>query len=239
MELRFQQLTKINRIVVFLTIVTLGLLLIGGLYFFSQSENVNERIQEEDGILEYLTALFFMAAGVIFLHAMVSKGSNVREPFKDYRLVLILLGILCLFAGLEEISFGQRIVGWDSPEYFEDNSSQEETDFHNFEGLSIVFGVAAIALILYGVIVPYGFWKMPNRFVWFRKPFGIRMIYPPMQSAVFLAIGIVLIFIDVGTKYITGDQFVANEYQEYFFGYGFLLFSMYLYHPEYQKIYRK
>lgn len=237
MELPIHDLTKIDQTVLKLTVVTLGLLMVTGLYFFAQSEDVNLRIQEEDGLLEYLTALFFMGAGVIFLHAMISEKSKVREKLSDYRIILILLGILCIFAGLEEISFGQRLIGWDSPEYFEDNSSQEETDFHNFEGLSLVFGVAAMALILYGVIVPYGFWKIPKKFSWFRKPFGISMIYPPIQCSLFLAIGILCIFIDVGSKTILGNQFVANEYQEYLFGYGFLIFSLYLSDDRYRKQY--
>jgi hypothetical protein len=33
-----------------------------------------------------------------------------------------------------------------------------------------------------------------------------------------------------------GNQVVGNEYQEFFFGYGFLVFALYLADEDYQKI---
>ena len=223
--------------VVLLGILSLTILAGFGLLHVLNGEDANVEIQKEDGILENLTALFFGAGGVIFLHGMLSKNFTVKDIFKEYRLLLIILGFLCIFAALEEISFGQRIIGWDSPEYFEDNSTQEETDFHNFPALSILFGIAAMVLVIYGVIVPYGFWKQHERFTWFRQPFGIKMIYPPVQSAVFFFLGIVCILIDSGTKYVLDNQFVANEYQEFLFAFGFLSFSFYLNDAQFQKQY--
>lgn len=237
MGFSFWDLERMDRAALVLAVGFILILTIAGLLYLAAEEDVNEEIQKEDGILENLTALFFFVAGAIILKAMLSKDSTARTTLSDYRILLILLALACVFAALEEISFGQRIVGWDSPEYFEENSSQEETDFHNFEGLDLVFGVAAMVLILYGVIIPYSFWKTPERLQWFRRPFGIKMIYPPVQSSLFFLLGILCIFIDFGTKWFLGDQFVANEYQEYFFAFGFFLFSLYLFDPSYQKQY--
>ncbi len=219
-----------------LTLIITVIMVVTALFFFTNSMDVNTRIQEEDGVLEYLTALFFLVAGVIFIYAMTSKRSTVRKKLKDYRLLLIILGILCIFAALEEISFGQRLFGWDSPEYFEENSSQEETDFHNFEEISLVFGVAAAVLVLYGLIIPFGLRHRPRTFAWFREFLSIKIPYPPVQSSIIFLIGILCIVIDYMMKIITGDRFVANEYQEFFFGYGFLIFSMYLFDVRFQKI---
>lgn len=239
MGFSFWDLEPMDRAAVILTVGFKLLLLIAGLIYLAEGEDVNQEIQKEDGIIENLTVVCFIGAGIIFLRSMLSDSSSVRKVFTNYRILLILLGLACIFAGLEEISFGQRIGNWDSPEYFEENSSQEETDFHNFEGLDLVFGIAAMALILYGVIIPWGFLNMPEKFIWFRRPFGIQMIYPPIQSSLFFLLGIVCIFIDAGTKYILDSQFVANEYQEYLFGFGFLLFSLYLYDPTYRSQYAK
>lgn len=221
----------------FLLTIMVTVIMIGtALFFYTNSMDVNTRIQEEDGVLEYLTALFFFVAGVIFIFALTSRRSTAREKLKDYRLLLILLGILCVFAALEEISFGQRLFGWDSPEYFEENSSQEETDFHNFEEISLVFGIAGAVLVLYGLVVPFGLRYSPKKFAWFREFMGIRIPYPPVQSSIILLIGILCIVIDYMMKIVTGERFVANEYQEFFFGYGFLIFSLYLFDVRFQKI---
>jgi len=237
MELCSLKIEKVDRFAVALTILT-GFILAGfAISYLADSRDVNGEIQKEDGILENMTALFFGTAGVIFLYSMISRRSDLKVKFRDYRVLMILLGILCIFAALEEISFGQRIFGWGSPEYFEDNSTQEETDFHNFPALSIVFGIAAAVLVLYGLIIPFGLWLYPRQFLWFRRIFGIKVIYPPVQSAFVLGLGVLCIIIDYLVKFITGERFVANEYQEYLFSFGFLLFSFYLYDIRYQQQY--
>ncbi|MCZ6617166.1 MAG: hypothetical protein O7E57_03455 [Gammaproteobacteria bacterium] len=47
------------------------------------------------------------------------------------------LTVFCLFGAGEEISWGQRIFGFDSPQFFIDNNAQQETGLHN---LKIVVG---------------------------------------------------------------------------------------------------
>ncbi len=223
-----------DRIVLVLTLIVVLIIAAGGLHYTLSSKDINTNIQKEDGIIENLTVLFFGGAGVMFIYAMVSTHAGVKEKLRDYRLVIILLGVLCIFAALEEISFGQRLIGWDSPEYFEEHSTQKETDFHNFPAISVVFGILAACLVLYGVVVPFGLHYYQNRFNRFREILGIRILYPPVPAAIVFGAGILCIVLDYLTLFVAGERFVTNEYEEFFFGYGFIIFSLYLFDKRFQ-----
>ncbi len=78
-----------------------------------------------------------------------------------YRWFFGLLAISCLYVALEEISWGQRLVGYSSPQYFRANNLQGETNVHNF--LTGPYGTQlkaflsytlAIALAVYGLVYP-------------------------------------------------------------------------------------
>jgi len=234
MTFEFSKLGRTDQQVLILTLIVALLVAAGAIHYALRGDDVYDSLQLEDGIVEYLTVLFFLGAGIIFIHAMLAKKSSVRELFRDYRFLLVILGILCIYAALEEISFGQRIVGWESPEYFEENSTQEETDTHNIQGFEFIFAIAAFLLVLYGVVVPFGLRYHPERFEWFRRILWIKIPYPPLQAAAFFLIGTLFIIVDVVTE-LLGNQVVGNEYQEFFFGYAFLLFALYLFDRDYQE----
>ena len=86
---------------------------------------------------------------------LVFRGTGRYRPF------FMLLAAAGFFTAGEEISWGQRLLDIDSPEFFEDYNIQGETNVHNFfsgpvSTLSkdIVEWVLATALVTYGLIYP-------------------------------------------------------------------------------------
>ncbi len=230
---RFEACSKTWQRILLLSLGTTVLVLADAIYFAVTGGEVYDNLQKEDGVVEYLTALFFFAAGVIFIWAVMAKTSPVKDIFRDQRFLLAILGLLCIYAALEEISFGQRIIGWESPDFFKENSTQEETDTHNIEGTEFIFAIAAAVLLIYGVLVPLGLKYLPERFEWFREFFGMKIPYPPVLAAITFFLGGLFIILDFVSKAL-GNQIVGNEYQEFLFGYAFLLFALYLFDPGYQ-----
>ena len=117
----------------------------------------------EDGFAEWLTVLaLMMGAGINFYRAYILR------PFrsKTFIVMLTLLGCLFVFGLLEEISYGQRIFGFESPEWFKEHNTQEEFNLHNLklEGLRInkvIFGTFLGILIgIYFLIMPALYRKM-------------------------------------------------------------------------------
>ncbi|MCP9818954.1 hypothetical protein KBZ18_05545 [Synechococcus sp. Cruz-9H2] len=86
----------------------------------------------EGSVVEWLTFLFFIAAGCLFL--LTGRGEWVTDRAKG-RLGLgalfIALGVVNLLIGFEEMSWGQTIFNWETPELFVTANAQKETNLHN------------------------------------------------------------------------------------------------------------
>jgi hypothetical protein len=107
---------------------------------------------KEDRPVEWATVVFFVVAGLGALGLVLTSRTSVRR-----RYCYALLGVFCLFVAAEEISWGQRLLGIHSPEFFRRNSDQREINVHNvlqkWSGLTSKL-VAALAFLGYGVGLP-------------------------------------------------------------------------------------
>lgn len=84
----------------------------------------------EDGFTEWCTFLALFAAFVLCARRLLTLWST-RSP--RFLFIVGFLALFCFFGAGEEISWGQRIVGFESPEFFLDNNSQQEAGIHNLE----------------------------------------------------------------------------------------------------------
>lgn len=83
-----------------------------------------ERYQDllqEDRIVEWGTFWLFLAASVL----------GLRRSIRERRLFDGLVALFCLFVAGEEISWGQRLLGYAPPEVFLANNFQQEANLHN------------------------------------------------------------------------------------------------------------
>jgi hypothetical protein len=101
----------------------------------------------EDGLGQQLTAFLFILAGILAFVAVRQEGS------KWHKFWLGLLSVGFLVCAGEEISWGQRIFDFSTPEQISTINVQNEVNIHN------MFGYAAdhlfIALVFfYGAILP-------------------------------------------------------------------------------------
>jgi len=112
----------------------------------------------EDGLVEWLTfaALLIMSA----LSFCTSRDFSRSEQGSAAKRVWLFLGFLFLFGAMEEISWGQRVLGIESPEWFLKHNKQGETNVHNLliYGVNInklIFGkILAILIGIYLLAVP-------------------------------------------------------------------------------------
>ncbi|MDA0256500.1 MAG: hypothetical protein O3C25_01985 [Chloroflexi bacterium] len=81
----------------------------------------------EDGPIEGIGALFYLIAGAGFIASAVTGG---RRGLLPTALLLGLAGVLLLAFG-EEVSWGQRFFGWETPSSVAAANVQEETTLHN------------------------------------------------------------------------------------------------------------
>ena len=126
----------------------------------SNPDNFRHVFTVEDGFIEWCTVLVLLWAMTVCARR-VWILRHVRSPL--FLGVTALLGLFCLFGAGEEISWGQRLLGLETPEYLREINSQGEIGLHNIvveidgEPVKInklVFGTGlAIAMALYLFVV--------------------------------------------------------------------------------------
>ena len=87
-------------------------------------------VVDEDGIIEYLTAFVLLLGSVCLTIRFVKVASQKNSLWIVFNLLMI-FGLFFCFG--EEISWGQRIFSLDSSQFFLENNSQKEINFHNLE----------------------------------------------------------------------------------------------------------
>ena len=110
----------------------------------------------ERGIIENLTALLLVIGIVIGFRIQMSK---VPLPFPALRVWIALLMLGCFYFAGEELSWGQHLIGWETPAGWKDVNDQGETNLHNTSALLDQFPrtMLTIAAIVGGILVPLFF----------------------------------------------------------------------------------
>ncbi len=122
--------------------LTVIYLLLAYSVFLIANEDTLVILGKEDGVFESLTAIYFLLASMIFfvLFMKSKSGNSLRIINTNKNVFYFILFFLCLFAFGEEISWGQRILNLETPEFIKSFNMQGELNFHN---LSIFHGHTA------------------------------------------------------------------------------------------------
>lgn len=106
----------------------------------------------EDSLVETATAVLLVAAGLV----LFARALRLRPELGGAGFFLALLyGLAYLWAGGEEVSWGQRILGFESPEYFRANNDQQEFTLHNLVVAGIKLDEVIFGPVLSAVILSY------------------------------------------------------------------------------------
>lgn len=87
-------------------------------------------LSNEDHLLEWASAVLLFAAALIFLITFL-KFSRSQKTSKSFRMVLFLYFLLFFVVAMEEVSWFQRVVDFETPDAFAKND-QGEFNLHNF-----------------------------------------------------------------------------------------------------------
>jgi hypothetical protein len=112
---------------------------------------------EEDGANEWVGTIALFVGSALALSAWFATR---HDP--DYRglkrLLLLALGLLLFFGAGEEISWGQRIFGWGTPDELAKNNLQGETNLHNLEvidgGILSISRLSRIFWLTFTLLIP-------------------------------------------------------------------------------------
>ena len=142
-------------------------LVIGALAAFALLNDLDKdlfyRSVQEDEWLEWATVWAFLLAAGFFVHnALQQRRVSGRLPW-----FFAGVALFCFVVAMEEISWGQRLLGYRPPPYFLEHNFQQELNVHNvIERKLRMFSVKAI-LLGYGVALPLlALWPAARRVLW-------------------------------------------------------------------------
>lgn len=99
----------------------------------------------EDGPAEWATAVLLFVSFTM----LAGQAAGFSRSGQKRAVVTMAIGAaLFFFAAGEEISWGQRIFGWQAPEIITDNSHRAETNLHNLK-----FGEVKLVKVLFGNVL--------------------------------------------------------------------------------------
>jgi len=169
---------------------------------------LNRLFFNEDWTYEYLTAIFYLAAGGMLLWTFFKVPDNKR-----YRFFVIAFAALFIFVAMEEISWGQRKLDVDTPETIEEINEQDELNIHNLHtdlfhvllwGGSLLIGVIIPLLNetsewVRGLVKKFEFPVMsPDLHFFFLIPLtyylGHRWVVPKLIGFILLSVALFIIF---------------------------------------------
>ncbi|MCH9036449.1 MAG: hypothetical protein IH860_03900 [Chloroflexi bacterium] len=103
----------------------------------------------EDGVSEWWTVTAYLIAAItVAVTALLMK----RLGHRRIGLVYALLALAFMVVVMEEISWGQRLFDWSTPEALASVNEQGETGIHNITGLDRVFRTAFFLAALLGLV---------------------------------------------------------------------------------------
>ena len=124
-------------------------ILVAGTALYALDAALYYHSSQEDRLLEWLTYWAFVVAAVGFLaHAVRDRRERGGVPW-----FAVGLGIFCVIVALEEISWGQRLIGYKPPDYFLTQNYQQEFNLHNVVGTELRMAALQLILCGYGVVL--------------------------------------------------------------------------------------
>jgi len=111
-------------------------------------------IDEVTGVSENLTAILFLVSAVMAFRLAWSPAAGGLTLL---RIVAVILGVMFFFVAGEEISWGQHLFGWQTPDWMAELNKQRETNLHNMAERALdqkPRAIASILIVLGGALVP-------------------------------------------------------------------------------------
>ena len=165
---------------------------------------------KEDSLVEMLSALLALCAGLCLLRVWYLRRSSRRETPALAGVFVFLFAVGCILLAGEEVSWLQRQIGFETPASFSKNI-QNEFNFHNFETNRVetayyvwAFGMTVFAAFLRESVpalrlLPWLRELLPGRVVVCVGALATGLNYDmwntiPIQAVFFMSVGIMLCF---------------------------------------------
>ena len=143
-------------------VIIASLVVISALSFVSHDlfRPVFRWVTAEDSLLEWGQFLLVFVSAALF---MIMGFRLLRMGQYGIGLLYVLFGLGAFFVAGEEISWGQRVFGWSTPDTLDAVNHQGETNVHNIRWIQALFGYVVLLGGMYGTVTPLLALKYPGK----------------------------------------------------------------------------
>jgi hypothetical protein len=153
----------------------------------------NRELYKEDHLFQNFTALLLFGSSSFM-------GARLAKPGGLGRWCLFSGAMFFFILGMEEISWGQRIFNWETPEAWSKVNYQDETNVHNLFNPILKYIYAAGNLLLgYGLLSVSKSREFCSRFSWWEN------ISPFSPSVGFSLFGYIFLFLSIQVVVYGGE----------------------------------
>ena len=147
----------------------------------------------EDGVLEWLQFAAYITASVV---ALVVAWTLLRSDRRGFAAAYLAVALGAFVVAGEEISWGQRVFGVETPESLEELNRQGEIGVHNIFGVETIFNLGLLAAGFYGSLCA---WAIRTR----ERPgsSALTLLVPPL----FLTTCFLLVFLHRLVRFTVPD----------------------------------
>lgn len=165
-----------------------------------------------EGPIEKYSSLMFLFSAILLVISSIKLNQNLFSKVAQKRVIfsLIVISGILLFIFGEEISWGQRIFGWDSFGVFKEYNLQDETNVHNFFDPLFIYIYPTVGLSSFLVML----------FLWFfptKKRTFLFHLFIPHPSLFFL------LFFMAGSSFYGHSEIYEELLSIFVFLYGIRL----------------
>jgi hypothetical protein len=160
----------------------------------------------EDGPIEWLQVGLLAVLAVL---GVLIGARLLMDRRVGFGLVYLAGAVAAAFILGEEISWGQRIFGWATPEELEELNRQGETNIHNIGTVLLAFNLVMMVSALLAAVVPMVWYRMATVR---RRSATESLFIPPL----FLVPGFALAFAYRFLRFVVAPEpgFTISRYQE-------------------------
>jgi len=161
---------------------------------------------QEDEYIEWASFWAFLLAAV----ASIVASRNYRAASNRFPWFFYGLALFCFLVAMEEISWGQRVLGYRPPVYFLEHNFQQELNIHNVIATDFRKLVLSLTIVGYGVALPLLALLRPLRSLFER----LGIVAP--------SLGLSPLFFATFLLYLTYPFSHSGEWVEFMLGTGML-----------------
>ena len=183
--------------------------------------DIVSNLLSEGGPHEFLQFLIILGAFFVAIFTLFKVGFKAQKFLFFW---VTLAALCCFYVAVEEISWGQHVFDWATPEFWAQVNDQNETNFHN---TSSWLDQKPRILLELGVIVGGLIFPLIMKYRAGLLPKGFSVIYPSGVLAVTAGIFLILKLVDKADVFDVVLFFRVSEIQElYLFYFVFLYMTI-------------